>query len=569
MKQEIIIYSRISWMKNMVHLLLGFIIFSVVSCNSEDKKSKTKYMIFHYNESAGINHLDPAHASHFEDAWASGHVFNGLVQLNQQLEIEPCIAKKWTISEDQLEYTFILRNDVYFHDHTLFPDGKGRKVIAMDFVNSFFRIMDPEEASPGSYIFKNLNKEFNGMGIEAINDSTLKIYLNEPQVSFIQQLTLPYCAVVPIEIVENYGSDFTRHPVGTGPFTFKKWKEGERIVLLKNPNYFEKDEKGNKLPYIDAISITFIRDKATELNQFLKGRLDMISGLQPASMNNLLNNNGELKDEFKEEIYLQRVPWLKTDYIGILVNPDKEIVKNSLLQSRLVRQAINFSINRREIIRFLRNGIGTPATSGFAPVGFPISASDIVHGFEYDLKKAKSLMEEARLSSGELSNEVILITAPEYRELCEYLQRALLEIGLDAKINVVTASVQKQMIAVYETNFFRKSWTADYPDAINFYQLFYSKNKSPNGPNYTHFQNQLYDANFEQAMQENDAQKLKELYRNMEEIIYDEAPVIPLFYDEVIRYVRKHVTGLEVNAMNQLSLKKAKIEVSKQVEKAR
>jgi peptide/nickel transport system substrate-binding protein len=385
----------------------------------------------------------------------------------------------------------------------------------------------------------------------------------------LYQLTLTYCAVVPIEIVENYGSEFTRHPVGTGPFMFKKWNEGERIVLVKNPNYFEKDEKGNRLPYLDAVSITFIRDKATELHQFLKGRLDMLSGLQPASMHKLLSNEGELKEEFKNDIYLQRMPWLKTDYIGILVDPDKKIVKNSLLQNRLVRQAINFSINRKEIIRYLRNGIGIPATRGFAPVGLPISASDIAQGFDYDPKKAKNLMEEARLSGKELSTDVILVTAPEYRELCEYLQRALMEIGLNPKINVVTASVQKQMIAVYETNFFRKSWTADYPDAINFYQLFYSKNKSPNGPNYTHFQNQFYDSNFEQALHESDPQKLKELYRNMEEIIYDEAPIIPLFYDEVIRYVKKHVSGLEANAMNQLSLKRVKIDIEGQMKNAK
>jgi peptide/nickel transport system substrate-binding protein len=547
----------------------AIVFISISSCDSSNQEADNKHMIFHYNESAGINHLDPAHASHFEDAWASGHVFNGLVQLNGALEVSACIAKNWNVSEDKLEYTFVLRNDVFFHDNSLFPEGKGRKVVASDFVNSFFRIMDPDEASPGSYIFKNLNRDIKGMGVEAVNDSTLKIYLNEPQSSFLYQLTLPYCAVVPIEIVEHFGSEFTRHPVGTGPFMFKKWNEGERIVLVKNPNYFETDEKGNRLPYLDAVSITFIRDKATELHQFLKGRLDMLSGLQPASMHKLLDNEGELKDEFKEDIFLQRMPWLKTDYIGILVDPDKKIVKNSLLQNRLVRQAINFAINRKEIIRYLRNGIGIPATRGFAPVGFPVSASDIAQGFDYDLKKAKNLMEEARLSGDDLSTDVILVTAPEYRELCEYLQRALVEIGLNPKINVVTASVQKQMIAVYETNFFRKSWTADYPDAINFYQLFYSKNKSPNGPNYTHFQNQFYDENFIQALHESDPQKLKELYRNMEEIIYDEAPVIPLFYDEVIRYVKKHVSGLEANSMNQLSLKRVKIDVQKQMEKAK
>lgn len=535
--------------------------FLLFACGDSSQQTDENYMIFHYNESAGISHLDPAYASHFEDAWASGHIFNGLVQVDDQLVIEPCIAKKWEISENFLEYTFHLRTDVFFHDHNLFPDGKGRKVTAQDFINSFYRIMDPETASPGQYVFKNLNTEYGKMGMEAVNDSTLKIYLNEPQSSFLFNLTLPYCAVVPIEITEAMGTDFTRNPIGTGPFKFKKWKESERIVLVKNENYFEKDENGKRLPYLDAVSITFIRDKATELHQFLKGRYDMLSGFHPASANKLLTNEGELKEEHQKDIYLQRVPWLKTDYIGILVDTDKKIVKNSILQNRLVRQAVNYAINRKEIIRYLRNGIGIPASKGFAPVGFPISASDIAQGFTYDLDKAKNLMEEARISGDGLSTEVILVTAPEYKELCEYLQRSLIEIGLDPKINVVTASVQKQMIATYETNFFRKSWTADYPDAINFYQLFYSKNKSPKGPNYTHFKNQFYDENFEQAMYEQDAQKLKELYRNMEEIIYDEAPVIPLFYDEVIRYVHKHVTGLNANAMNQLSLKRVKIDM--------
>ncbi len=551
-------------MKTTNRIITFFISCFLFSCgNKSDEQLDENHMIFHYNESAGISHLDPAHASHFEDAWASGHLFNGLLQLDQDLKIQPCIASKWEIREDELTYTYRLRNDVYFQDHPIFTDGKGRKVIASDFVNSFFRIIDKEEASPGSYVFANLNREKGRFGVLAENDSTLKIYLENPQSSFLYQLTLPYCSVVPIEVVEALGTEFTRNPVGTGPFQFKKWKQGERIVLVKNENYFEYDEKGQRLPYLDAISISFIREKATELNYFLKGKIDMISGLHPLSMHQLLNPNGELKESYENKFYLQRVPWLKTDYIGILVDPNK--TGNTILQNRLVRQAINHAVNRNEIIRYLRNGVGTPATKGFAPVGLPVSGGSEDIGFNFDLRKAKNLMEEAGLETSLMSKEVILVAAPEYKELTEYLQRSLMEIGLKPQINIVTASVQKQMIALYETNFFRKSWTADYPDAINFYQLFYSPNKSPNGPNYTHFKNQFYDENFEKALHETDPKILKQLYHNMEEIIYDEAPVIPLFYDDVIRYVQNHVTGLEVNAMNQLSLKRVKIDMKKKI----
>lgn len=547
-------------MKNVKFLLVVLVSLVIMACGGRKKGDLNGKKVFRYNESAGISFLDPAYSTAFEDCWAMNQLFNGLVQLDNELRVIPCIASSWEISDDKTEYTFHLRNDVFFHDHPQFEAGKGRKVVAQDFVNSFFRITDPETASPGIYVFKNIDKSerSNNMGFVAVNDSTLKIYLTQPQHSFLEQLTLPVCSVVPLEIVDYYGKDFTRNPVGTGPFQFKTWHDKVKLVMVKNENYFERDEQGNRLPYIDAVSVSFIREKDVEYKQFLKGQFEFISGLHPSYQENLLTSNGELRESFKDKMYLQRHPWLKTDYIGILVDPNKKIVKESPLRNKLIRQAINYAIDRKAMVNQLRNGIGMPAEFGFCPVGLNSFKYSRVDGFTYDMDKARALLFEAET---DLKNapEVVLITTNEYKHIAEYIQSQLTELGLKIKMEVVMKNVQTQMIASSQTNLFRKSWTADYPDAINFLQLFYSGNKNPKGPNYTQFYNIYYDQYFEAALKETDELKRFELYRQMEEILLEEAPVIPLFYDEVIHFVQNNVEGLELNAMNMLNLKRVRI----------
>jgi peptide/nickel transport system substrate-binding protein len=132
------------------------------------------------------------------------------LQLDDKLNVIPCIAKSWKISEDGLIYTFTLRDDVYFHDHILFLNSKGRKVRASDFVNSFLRITDKDIASPGAWVFNNVDRSAssNYKGFVDINDTTLKVFLTKPFPPFLGLLTMQYCAVVPIEIAQYYGAEF-------------------------------------------------------------------------------------------------------------------------------------------------------------------------------------------------------------------------------------------------------------------------------------------------------------------------------------------------------------------------
>ena len=231
-------------------LLLPLLFSSCVKHNSSDENHK----IFKYNESAGILTLDPIYAKDLPHIWACNQIFNGLVAFDDEMNVVPAIAKSWNISEDGMTYTFILRDDVWFHEDECFEkttdngqqplykisqqlsNSATRRVTAHDFVYSFNRVLDRKLNSSGSWIFSNV------YAFNAINDTILKIELSQPFPAFLGILSMSYASVVPYEAVEYYGTEFGRHPVGTGPFKYQYWKEGVKLVFRKNPNYFEVEE---------------------------------------------------------------------------------------------------------------------------------------------------------------------------------------------------------------------------------------------------------------------------------------------------------------------------------------
>jgi len=526
------------------------ILLSLLFFSCTEKKTIKHPNVFRYNESKGIATLDPAFAKSQVLIWPVNQLFNGLVQMDNQLSIKPCIAKSWEIAKNGKRYTFYLRNDVWFHHSNLFPDGKRRVVTANDFEYSLNRIIDPKTGSPGAWIFNQVAEN----GITALNDTTLQIKLKNPFPAFLGLLTMPYCSVVPKEAIDYYKQDFRNHPVGTGPFQIKFWKEGEKLILTKNPNYFEKDEKGNPLPYLDAISITFINDKQSEFLEFLKGNIDFISGLSPANKDELITRNGRLNPKYKGQIKLISQPYLNTEYLGFLLDTSKISNKNSPVINKKIRQAINYGFDREKMMKYLRNNIGIPATNGFIPKGMP-SFSDEVKGYEYKPGKTRALLKEAGYPNGEGLAPINLTTTSDYLDLCEYIQQELSQFGIEINIDVSTGATFREMVAYSKLEFFRGSWIADYPDAENYMALFYSKNFSPTGPNYTHYANQSFDDLYQKAMNQTVDSIRYTLYRQMDRIIINDAVVVPLYYDEVVRFVHHNINGFESNPMNLLNLK--------------
>lgn len=506
--------------------------------------------IFHFNISAGLTSLDPAFSKDQATMWCTNQLFNGLVQVDDQLNVQPCIAKRWEISPDGLQYDFVLRDDVYFHDDEKFLNGKGRKVTASDFVYSFNRIIDTSVASPGGWLFND--KVSKDLPFEALNDTVFRIHLKTAFRPLLGLLTLQYCSVVPKEVVEAYGKDFRAHPVGTGPFKLKRWEESNVLILTKNDNYFETDSAGIKIPYLKGVRISFVADKGTEFLQFSQGKLDFMSGLDVSYKDKLLTSTGELHPDWKDKIVFEKMPYLNTEYLGISMLKQP----SAALKNKKVRQAINYAIDRKRMIAYLRNGIGIPAENGMIPSGMPCYDSTF-KGYTYDLEKARKLLIEAGYPNGKGIGEIKIYSNPTYQDLITSIANELSNIGITLKIENTPATFLREAMRKNEVEFFRASWIGDYPDAENYLTLFYSKNGAP--PNYTFFKNSKYDKLYEEAMKESDAEKICTLYQQLEAIIIDEAPVVPLFYDEVTRFTHKYVKGLPNNAMNLVILKKVSL----------
>lgn len=524
----------------------------IMSCSENRQQPK---QIFRYNQAEGIASLDPAFAKNQSIMWAVHQLYNTLVEVDEQMQLKPSLAQSWEISDDRLRYTFHLRTDVYFHDNEAFPDGIGRKMTAQDVAFSLNRIRDPQTASPGAWIF---NQHIDpAHGFTAINDSTFQLRLTSPYNPILNILSMQYCSVVPHEVVEQWGSAFRNHPCGTGPFRFTRWEEGEALLMARNDKYFEKDENGRSLPYLDGIKVSFLDNKATEFLEFRQGKLEFVNDIDASFKDEILTKMGTLREGWQDKVILSKHPFLNTEYLGILQDSTNSLAKQSPLKLKAIRQAINYGFDRKKMIMYLRNSLGIPAEHGFIPAGLP-GYDSTLRGYNYDLEKARHLLKSAGYTDGKNLPVLRLLTIPVYAELGSFIARQLEDIGITVQVEVVQKSLLLEQTSKSQALFFRGSWIADYPDAENYLGVFYGKNPAP--PNYTRYNNPLYNQLFESALTEqNDSIRL-ELYKKMNQMIIDDAVVVPLWYDMVIRLTQPYVKNFQPNALNLLELRKVTFE---------
>ncbi|MBG8555344.1 ABC transporter substrate-binding protein [Hymenobacter guriensis] len=538
---------------------------ALASCSGPAQPTDSR-RVFRYNQPESLTSLDPAFARNQANTWAVTQLYNGLVELDDSLKPGPSVARRYAISPDGKTYTFWLRPDVYFHDSEVFAGGKGRRVTAPDFVYSFKRLLDKTTASSGGWIFRgkvieDAQGEPRDTAFVAVNDSVLRIHLKEPFIPFLGILTMPYAYVVPREAVQKWGKDFREHPVGTGPFRFREWDEGNAIIYHRNPTYWKKDARGQRLPYLDAVQISFIQDRKTEFLTFMQGKLDFLSGIRSGSRDLIMYPDGTIREDFRGKFRLQKVPYLNTEYIGIQQDPAnlRGEAANPALRDKRVRQALNYALNKPEFLAYFLNNVGKPGSSGFVPASLPSFSQQLVPGYTYQPQKARQLLAAAGYGPGK-PLRLRLNTVAETKEFCEYYQKKWAEVGVEVDIDVNQGAAHGELVDNGRAAFFTRSWLGDYPDAENYLALFYSKNFAPAGPNKTHFRNARYDQLYEQANREQNVQKRYALYQQMDRIIVEESPVIALYYDEVVRLTQNNVQGLTPNPMNQLVLERVRKE---------
>jgi len=500
---------------------------------------------FRYNESKGIPTLDPAHARNQTIIWPASNIFNGLVQLDSSLNVKPSIAQRWDWQPDSLLYTFYLRSDVFFHEHQIFGEAKTRKVTAHDFVYSFKRILDPTTGSSGAWIFRYVDPNFGDHGFKVLNDTVLIIRLKQPFEPFLSLLSMVYCSVVPHEVVDSEGVRFGFKPIGTGPFVLARWETNNCLILKKNQRYFECDGHGNRFPYLDGVIISFIADKQSEFMEFLLGNLDFLSGVHAAYKDELLTNDGKLRTKYQQKIFMQTTPYLNTEYLGFIMDST-----HSDYVPLNIRKALNYCFDRQKMIAFLKNNLAVPAYRSIIPPSLFHFDSTELPCYSYDRTMVSNWLKDDRNPANRY--RVTLLTTPDYLDIAEFLQHEARNVGIDLQIETATGAAFRQKVAAGEPSFFRASWIADYPHPENFLLLFASNNKSPAGPNYTHFSNQSFDSVYNLiATGVADRNSIIEA----EKIVFDQAPIIPLYYDMVVRFVNNKIRNLPLNAMNNLELK--------------
>lgn len=547
-------FHKHKYLNYLFTLTFSFILFSKVSSAQTLPKK-----IFRYNQTGGLTSLDPAFADKRANIWAVTQLYNGLFRFGRSNRVKRALVNKWEVTEDGKTYTFQIKKGIKFHDSEVFPNGKGRELVAADFVYSYRRILDRKTQSPGVWIFKdkvlrNPDQSISDTCFQAQGRYTFKIYLNQRFEPLTQILAMPYALVVPHEAVKRYGKEFSKHPVGTGPFKFESWKPQKSLVFKKNPSYWKFNYEGKKLPLIDEVQISFVQDRRKAFKMFTRGKLDFITGIVENGADLLLNRDGTVRDKWLGKFTVEKVPYMNTEYVGFNFDHTAE---KKIWSNKKLRLAMSYAIDRRGLVNQLRHQVGIPGHFGVVPQ--IISYSTHAKGYEYNIIKARKLLAAAGYPKGKGLPTLMLHTYLADKKLAEYLQSQWNYIGINVKIISKKFAKHQKKVDNGNAGLFRASWLGDYPDPENYLALFYGKNFAPIGPNKTHYRNSKFDTLFEEARTAKNLFTRYTDYRKMDQIIMDEAVVIVLYYDENVWLKQNNVQGLETNPMNNLHLESVNV----------
>ena len=522
------------------------------SCNQTQEHPD----FFYYNEQNEITSLDPLMANGQEHIWPVSQLFNGLLTLDSNLKAVPDLAKSYSVLQDGKTYRFELRNNVYFNDDACFKNGKGRKFNSSDVAYSLNRLLEnPHTGLPDFNELLNRNSDNQYSGMRCVNDTVFELYLKEPYTLLPKLLSMPYFYIVPQEAVLYYKQGFGQHPVGTGPFKFFYWEKGNALILHRNARYFECDAQGQRLPYMNGVHIRFIKDRETAFMNFLEAKTDLISGADAFNVNELLTASGILKPEYSKKMVLQKHRYMKTDYIGVLTDSTLPLVKSSPLRFSNIRRALFYAIDRKALIKYIRNGIGVEAGKSFIPNCFSELHSELI---QYDKDSARAILKHYGYDETHAFPKLELSITENYKDQAEFIQAEWSKIGIVCEIHIETAPVLRQKVNRSELLLFKKSWIADYADPESFLSLFYSPNKSPKGVNYFRYQNPTFDRLYKKALHTTHEEEKINCYNLMNAELKRDMPTLPLYYDEAIRLVQKSIVGLPIHALNALDLKRVK-----------
>jgi len=529
--------------------------------NSETTETTTVDNCLDFAITEKYGSLDPIKITDVASFHIASQIFEPLLKFNEKnLSIEPLVAESWEVADDNLTHTINLKKGVFFQDNACFEGGKGREIKAEDVLYTFKRIFSEEgnyaysffkNKIVGSEEFKSNGGEFTGITI--IDDYTLTFTLTKPSSNFTSLLATIATGIVAKEAIEQNAI------VGSGPFVYNAKTDTEKaIVLNRNNNY----HMGENLPYLNCVAFNYVKSGQEQLDLFMKGELDVITGLPSKSIKEIVEKQIADFQQTPVKYVLGRSPQAATTFINI--NTSKAPFDNVK-----VRKAIGMAIDKSRIVEnILKGEAAAPGNHGIVTSAINGYDYSSIIGHEFNIEKAKEMLASAGYKDGEKFPPIILASGKgntSLRVAFEIQKQLAANLNINVEISSVTLAEKNTMNAKSECHLSLNGWLAEYPDPTSFLSLYYGKNLPvandvSSYPNESRYNNSAFNKLYEEALMTLDKQKRYELCLEADQIIASEVPGIPLWYHEDYHLIQSSVKGYHPNAMNIQNLVNIKIE---------
>ncbi|MBN2626194.1 MAG: ABC transporter substrate-binding protein [Spirochaetales bacterium] len=467
--------------------------------------------------------LDPGRETDGESFYGSTAVYDTLVEfIPGQTAVRPALAESWSFSDDGLTVTFKLRQGVKFHDGTDF----NADAVVYSFARQFKK--DHPDYDKGPWKYWGYMDMDNIVGdVIAVDEYTVAFKLLKKEAPFIANLAMDFASIVSPTAAAQYGEEFTNHPVGTGPFKFVSWIKDDSIVFEKNADYW-----GNEV-YLDRLILKVIPDATARWLALQKGEVDVIDFPSPEDL-------AEMKSA--EGIKVLQQEGLNVGYLAL--NCDKAPYDN-----KLVRQAMNYAIDRDEIVAAVYGEAGAVAKNPLPPTMW--SYNDDIKAYPYDPAKAKALLAEAGYPNG-FDTEIWAMPVarpynPNGKKVAEVMQAQLAKVGVNVEIISYEWGTYLDKTDQGEHQAAMLGWTGDNGDPDNFLWVLLSEPAAiPPAGNIAFWKNAEFTELCAKAKEEMDQAKRTEYYRQAQEIFHEEAPWVPIAHSVVSVPMKDSVKGFTI-----------------------
>ncbi len=549
---------------NISILLLAFSA-TLFSCkggenDSDNKLSDKNGGTFVMAENIEIGSIFPISVTNQVEALVVAQIHESLVRLDSKtLEVIPGLTEKWEISADGKKIIFHLTKGAHFQDDKCYKDSKGPEITSKDVLFSLTNICTKtDENHQFNTLLKDrlvgaddyFNKKAQSVsGIKIIDDYTFSLELVNPSLSFLKLLANPSAAIINETAFKAYGTNLK---TGAGPFMYDVSSNKDKFVLCKNPHYFLKDSSGYALPYLDTVVVMVAPSIEDGLSMFENQQIDLINTLPSLRVKDVVEKNIKEFISHPPKSLLQREPEMLSQFYVFNT-------KQKPFDNVKVRQAINYAVDREKLVDNVLQGqaIGA-AIYGITPNTFNGYDIKKINGYNLDIEKAKKLLAEAGFPNGKGFPEVrVLVNSGNSRNssVAVELQKQLKQ-NLNINVNFESLpNTQKYELQMHgKSDVFRDAWVADYSSPESFLSLFTgdavpADNTAASYPNTSRYQNSDYDVYFKKGRDSNNKDTSYAYFMKAEQLLMNDAVIIPLWYEGSYRLLTNKVKGLNLNAM--------------------